>query len=113
MCKAVTDESCIDGCLMAMILIKLATVERNDDLNLDLKRERLALDIRSKHLPLSHPLIVTTHSMLADVYLDIGKYEEALKHCNEALRLKLRYLPNGHLSKENMKAQKTKKRCLK
>lgn len=95
-CTAVSDESQLNKCLMATILNNLVTCKSSDDLNLTLKREQLVLDIRLKHLPITHPLIAITHNTLAQIYTDRGELKEALKHYDEALRIQLKYLPSSH-----------------
>jgi tetratricopeptide (TPR) repeat protein len=92
------DKNKIDWCLMATVLNNLVAAQPHGDLDLALERERLVLDIRLKHLPLSHPLVATTHTTLSEIYLSRGEFEEAIVHSNEALRIKLTYLPSGHPS---------------
>jgi len=98
MCTNIFDKNETDWGLMATILNNLVTAQPHGDHDLALERERLVLDIRLKHLPLSHPLIATTHATLSEIYLSRGEYEEALTHSDEALRIKLKYLPSGHPS---------------
>ncbi|CAF2405286.1 unnamed protein product [Rotaria sp. Silwood2] len=93
-----SDPENIDWCLVATFLNNMVTADPTSDSNLALKREQLVLDIRLKFLPLSHPLVASTHTVLADIYSSRSEFDEALEHYNEALRIKLRYLPNEHVS---------------
>ena len=98
MCTSVTDEKLIEWTLMATILNNLVACQGYDDINLALARQQLVLDIRLKHLPLSHPLIATTHITLAEVYASDCQFEQALVHYNEALGITMKYLPKEHPS---------------
>ncbi|CAF1025176.1 unnamed protein product [Adineta steineri] len=97
-CTSISDKEEADWCLMATILNNLVTSHSDEDIDLALKREHLVLDIRLKYLPLSHPLVATTHSTLAQIYSTKGEYKEASIHYDEALYIMLKYLPNNHPS---------------
>ncbi|UJR18526.1 hypothetical protein I4U23_005432 [Adineta vaga] len=98
MCTSVSDKNEMEWCLMATILNNLVTTRPHGQGDLALERERTVLDIRLKYLPLSHPLVAATHIVLAQIYSERGEYEDALIHYEEALRLRHKYLPNGHSS---------------
>jgi hypothetical protein len=83
---------------MTTILNNLLTTGPHDNPDLDLERERLVLDIRLEHLPLSHPLVATMHLTLVDLHFNLDAFDEASQHYSQGLRLKLKYLPNDHLS---------------
>ncbi|UJR38857.1 hypothetical protein I4U23_031523 [Adineta vaga] len=97
-CISIPDENEIKWDLYATILNNLATFQLYDDIDLVLEKEHLALDIRLKYLPLSHPVVGTTHRILATFYSLKAEYDKAFIHFNEALHIKLKYSPNNDSS---------------